>query len=435
MIVAGLMLSLSPAAGANAATTEPGTWYWDALHIQDAHDAGYTGKGVTIAVIDSPINPQVPTLVGANLVVTPSRCWDADGSLIPTTSTSLDPAGYDASHGTNVASLIVGTGAGYPGQTGVRGVAPDAKLLFYLGVPISGVASCFNKSGNESGSDVQAASITDAVRRGAQIISLSISGSSSSEIDYAIAKAEHAGVVLLFSYPNTSENILIGRAVMARSNGAITIGNSDSTGFVQPLDKADSGYTADIDVVGPGTDILTQGSPAAGWQAQSLERGTSFATPIVASFLAVVKQKYPKATGNQLIQTLINNTGTGNHPLVFNQSTGHGYGTASMTSMLKVDPAQYPDVNPLISNEPRFRPEAWLIANPISFEAYRKSNGIEPTAIAAATPSPTPKTDQSQSSAMGSVVLIGLVLGVTVVVVALAMGTIFFVKRRRQRHA
>ena len=68
------------------------------------------------------------------------------------------------------------------------------------------------------------------------------------------------------------------------------------------------------------------------------------ATPMVAGFLALARQKWPDATANQLLQlltkTALNNEGA------WNPYTG--YGVASLGAMLSTDPSQYPDENPLM---------------------------------------------------------------------------------------
>jgi subtilisin family serine protease len=71
--------------------------------------AGYTGAGVTVAVLDSGIDATHPDLAGQIAAV-----QDFTGSVVVG-----DPVG----HGTHVASTIAGTGAVH------RGVAPGAKLL------------------------------------------------------------------------------------------------------------------------------------------------------------------------------------------------------------------------------------------------------------------------------------------------------------------
>lgn len=59
-------------------------------------------------------------------------------------------------------------------------------------------------------------------------------------------------------------------------------------------------------------------------------------------------QKYPDATGNQMIQSLLHNTGSEDHPLEFDANDGFGYGTASLTRVLAADPLQYPDESSLL---------------------------------------------------------------------------------------
>ena len=71
--------------------------------------------------------------------------------------------------------------------------------------------------------------------------------------------------------------------------------------------------------------------------------GTSNATPLVAGFLALAKQKWPNATSNQILhlltKTALNNEGQ------WNKYTG--YGVAAIGPMLNTDPSQYPDENPI----------------------------------------------------------------------------------------
>jgi hypothetical protein len=124
--------SFAVAGSASADTNPAGLWYFDALHVQAAHDAGFTGKGVTVAFIEDQVNLGIPTLQGADVAVEPTpTCLTKSGKsvLYLATTTSI-------SHGINVLSMIVGSGNGYPGQTGVKGVAPGAKVLFYSFGPV-----------------------------------------------------------------------------------------------------------------------------------------------------------------------------------------------------------------------------------------------------------------------------------------------------------
>ncbi len=409
--VVGLLLGSGSAAMAE--TPQEGLWYFDVFHIQDAHDAGITGKGVTIAVLDSQINLDLPTLKGTNIEVQPSKCFDESGVLIPPTSTSLD-----ADHGTNVTSLIVGTGAGYAGQTGVKGVAPGAKVLYFMTGPPSAdgnIFECRGEGGAKYSGDIVADYVDSAVALGAQIISVSLGVSPVPELVDAVANAQHNGVVIVGSLAN---ELLTGDFITATwpatANGAVAVQRVDSDGNVK-MDVAGGQTEQDPNVVvaGPGGGILVQGFAADGsWETQRLANGTSYATPVVSSFLALVKQKYPKATGNQLIQTLINNTGVVDHPLGYSATSGIGFGIASATHMLKVDPTQYPDVNPLVQENSLWGPSAEMIAN--------GTNASTPT------PSATkpPEADRSMSwlvpVVIGGVIFLLLIIGVIILVVVLA---------------
>ncbi|MCW3725653.1 hypothetical protein, partial [Burkholderia cenocepacia] len=87
------MAFLAPSAAA-AGTAESGLWWFDRGDIQAAHDAGFDGSGVKVAVIDSQINPDVVGLRGADVTVRePSYCLDPSGRPYPATSTDY-VAGY-----------------------------------------------------------------------------------------------------------------------------------------------------------------------------------------------------------------------------------------------------------------------------------------------------------------------------------------------------
>ena len=72
-------------------------------------------------------------------------------------------------------------------------------------------------------------------------------------------------------------------------------------------------------------------------------KGTSFATPIVAGQIALARSRWPEASPNQILQ-LVTHSGL-NTNNEWNQYTG--YGALNMGAMMKNDPTQYPDENPL----------------------------------------------------------------------------------------
>lgn len=60
-------------------------------------------------------------------------------------------------------------------------------------------------------------------------------------------------------------------------------------------------------------------------------------------------QRWPDATGNQILQSLIRNTkGNASSGPKLDPEHKRGFGIVDPGKLLSVDPAQYPDVNPLL---------------------------------------------------------------------------------------
>jgi len=424
-VVVGLS-AIAPSA-AVAATAESGLWWFDRGNIQAAQDAGFDGSGVKVAVIDTQINPDVIGLRGADIeVAEPSYCFDAGGKPYPATSTDY----VAASHGTNVASMIVSTGDAPAGGAPIKGVAPGAKLLYYnSGGVLDGVespdsvwggdAECLLENGksiDDEGQDGLGRAISDAVDAGADIISISSSGGVDSVSQ--IAKAHAAGVVVVAAMSNDSGSA----GFPAAMNGVVAVQAFGEDGNIQVGDSGKPNQSDEVDIAGPGLNVLLQGS-AASWDEQVLGSGTSYAAPIVAGMLAVVKQKYPNATGPQLVQSLIHNTGTkGEHDPVWDRSGG--YGAASLTGMLAVDPTKYPDVNPL------FDPE-----DP---QAFPNLDDVERAAAALGTPTQTspPASDAPAPPSSDAPIAPWLIGGGAAVILLIIGGVIFAIvlMRRSRRH-
>jgi subtilisin family serine protease len=400
-VAAALLISAATVSPAVADPATDGFWYFDVFHIQNAHDDGITGAGVTIAVIDSQVNLEVPTLQGADIEVQPSTCWDDDGSQIPATSTDVS-----AQHATNIVSYLVGSGAGYSGQTGVKGIAPDAKVLFFsAGREIEGNASLCNTESGQPAYDLEQKSplgqaIFRAIDAKADIISISLAGTAHPYVELAIAHAVHEGIVVIAGLAN--EELELGDDFPSGYNGVVGVQSADSTATPQ------GGHVnARVDVLGPGVQVVWQGDTT--WEQQRYNQGTSIATPIVAGFVALVAQKYPEATGNQLIQSLIRNTGVDDHELFYDPSGSVGYGSASATHMLRVDPTQYEDENPLIADGES--PSREQIDNPVAEEDWDQ---LDPTVDE---PSPPAADGTWPLLAIGAAGLVLLALIVTLIIV------------------
>ncbi|MEV7610640.1 S8 family serine peptidase [Microbacterium sp. NPDC089320] len=411
-----LAAAIAVPSSATAAAASSGLWWFDRGKVQEAHDAGFDGSGITIAVIDSQINPDIIGLRGANVTVDDSSyCFDASGTAYPSVSAEYG----ESSHGTQVVSMIAGTGEAPAGGAPVEGVAPGAEVRFYSTGILDGVVGddggdveCLQENGEELGDDGRFAldrAISDAAADGADIIS--ISSGSSINMRQGLADAYAADAVVVAGMSN-EDGISLWPAGL---NGVVAVQAFGEDGKIQTGTNGKPNLADDVVVAAPGVGLLLQGTPDS-WDAQQIGSGTSFSTPIVAGFLAMVKQKYPDATAGQLIQSLIHNTGTkGEHEPEWNNSTG--YGAASLTGMLAVDPSKYPDVNPLFDTEDTY-------AQPSLSDVNAAKAALGGAQTASPTDEPGAEQPDQQASPMtpwiiGGIILLVLVIGGIILAIVL----------------
>ena len=80
---------------------------------------------------------------------------------------------------------------------------------------------------------------------------------------------------------------------------------------------------------------------------------------LVAGMLALARQKWPDATPNQILQSLVHSGLNPDHE--WNQKTG--YGAAALGSLVNDDPSQYPDENPILQKQGGSEPTAEEVAD------------------------------------------------------------------------
>ena len=314
-------LTLAPAP-AHADGAVPSQEYFSYYPLNTVHQKGITGKGVTIAVIDGPVDTSNPALKGAN-ITDKSRCTIQDS-----------PEGVR--HGTDMAIILVSP---------ISGVAPDATLYNYQASTGSTIS---NGSCDSNGDklDTTAALINQAVEDGAQIISISLSvNESTNELKWAITNAITKGVIIVAAAGN--EGHQDDTTQLGRYSGVVGVSaiNSDGT-FASYSNSADGMVTAAFG--GPyNTFDVNTGEPAT-------VHGTSISTPLVAGMLALARQKWPDATANQILQLLVHTGLNPDHD--WNKYTG--YGAAALGSLVNQDPSQYPDENPIIQKNGGSEPTA-----------------------------------------------------------------------------
>ena len=321
LALAAGVLTLAPAP-AHADGAVPSQEYFSYYHFDTARAKGYTGKGVTIAVIASPVDTSNPALKGAN-ITDKSRC-------------TIQSSAEGVRHGTDMAIILVSP---------ITGVAPDATLYTYQSSTATTTSngSCDSKGGRLN---TIGALINQAVEDGAQIISISQSVSeSSNELKWAVTNAITKGVIIVNSAGNGASDDNITQ--LGRYSGVVGVSaiNGDGT-FASYSNWADGMVTAAFG--GPYTtyDVNT-GEPVT-------VHGTSISTPLVAGMLALARQKWPDATANQFLQLLVHTGLNPNHD--WNKYTG--YGAAALGSLVNQDPSQYPDENPIIQKPGGSEPTA-----------------------------------------------------------------------------
>jgi subtilisin family serine protease len=274
-------------------------WNINAIGAPEAWAAGYSGQGVTVAVIDTGVDLDHPDLVN-NLFVNhgeiPGNGIDDDGNGFVDDVHGYDFADVDANpddvtgHGTHVAGIIAASRNGF----GATGVAPNATIL-----PVRVLGS------NGTGStNAVAAGIRYAAEMGADIINLSLGGGYSRAIDVAIDYAHSLGSLIVAAAGNESAAVPSFPArFSATDSNVISVGATSSSGALAGFSN-DVGGSGAIQVDAPGVGIF---STYVGGGFATLS-GTSMASPHVAGLAALMLSSNPSLTSPELRALLATGT-------------------------------------------------------------------------------------------------------------------------------
>lgn len=403
-------LAFAPIGAAAASAEQPSSWWYDVWGVAEAHAAGWNGEGVKVAVIDQQINTALPVFDGTNLAVDPKPLCKG-GHVVAKSDAAI--------HGSDMVALLVGNGEG---RGGIRGIAPRATVLFY------GIGATVDEDCEDD--DGVAGSVGEGIDRalagGARIISISLGVPLASADRRAVARALIRGTVVVAAVPNSLG--VVDRGWPWGYNGVVAVNAIDQKNRIQPDQKFAGALNVwtEATVVAPGVAF-----PSVDWTQYSSVTGASLATPLTAGVLALAAQKYPKATGNHLIQSLIHNTWRDDHPLERDTRDGYGYGAVSVRHMLREDPSQYSDVNPLMDKASGV-PDAQDLAEAASPSPTVVPAPRDPTLDSATTaplvPAATPGPSADELST-GSP-LLGFGVGAGVIVIAI--GAIVLVRRMKR---
>jgi subtilisin family serine protease len=303
------LLPVLPAATASAdSVRDQQQWVFTMLNVQPAWNVT-EGEGVTVAVIDSGVDPNVT---------------DLEGSVHPGPDyTGLHTSPGNASwgeHGTWMASIIAGHGhdGGFDGvgYDGIVGIAPKSSILSIRVIPDKGDPGyqAYNNEPEQQIQDELAKGIMTAVKDGAKVISMSIGYSApSGVVRAAIQDAYSHGVVLVASSGNSGDNdtqhATSGSSGMAPVSFPAEYPGVISVGAVTQQKTATSFSSGNLSVriAAPGKTVPAEGRNGLYYTVD----GTSPACALVAGVAALIESRYKGISPAQVTQAL---TSTAEHP-------------------------------------------------------------------------------------------------------------------------
>ena len=277
--------------------------------------AGYTGSGVTVAVVDTGIDDTHPDLAGR---VVAAQDFTGAGN-------TLDQVG----HGTHVAATIASNHGRY------RGVAPDVRLL--------SAKVCTDPFCPES---AILAGMQWAAEQRAKVVNMSLGGGDTPEQDPLEAAVEDLtarfGVLFVIAAGNSGGEQSVESPGSADS--ALTVGALDKAGALAPFSSRGpriGDFAIKPDITAPGVEIVAArskdgllGNPGESHLPLS---GTSMATPHVAGAAAILAQQHPTWTPGQLKAALMGSA-TASDIDVYAQGAGRLDVARAITGTLVADP-------------------------------------------------------------------------------------------------
>lgn len=252
--------------------TDPTSYRYQYMHDTVDSYAAWgvtTGKGVTVAVIDTGVKANHEDLPNLR------RVEVTNGN---------EPLGLEdaTGHGTHVAGII---GAAMGNGKGGAGIAPGAAILSLRVV---------NAAGYIFYDSALIAALRTAVKNGAQIVNISIGGTAYNAVfQKVINEAAEAGVTVVAAMGNDGTNCLNYPAGYDNVIGVVSVDRTNNR-------ASGSSYGTWGDVAAPGADIWSTYKNGS----YGPKSGTSMASPVVAGVAALYKSVHPDATPAQITARL-----------------------------------------------------------------------------------------------------------------------------------
>jgi serine protease AprX len=286
--------------------------------------AGYTGKNIDVAIIDTGVAPVSGLTDPAKVVVGPDLSFE---SQLDSTR-FLDTYG----HGTNMAGIIAGretaqaSGATYAADsTNFYGMAPDARLVSIKladhggAVDVTQMIAAIDwvvNNHNSNGMNIKVLNLSYGT--------MSKNDPASDPLSWASEVAWRSGVAVVASTGNDGDSV-VGLASPAYNPWIIAVGAQDTKGTATYADDSVPSFSERSasgqrppDLVAPGVGIVSLGVKGSnlydGYSSARIGNGfmrgngTSQAAAVVSGALALMLSKTPSTTPDDLKGTLLGNS-------------------------------------------------------------------------------------------------------------------------------
>ncbi len=312
-----------------------------------------TGKGITVAVIDTGVNMDHPDLIHAkwtNDAEIPYNNIDDDGNGYVDDVNGWDFYYEDSkpddmfNHGTHIAGLI----AAKDNDIGVIGVAPDSKIL-----PLK---VCHDNG--ECPADRIIEALDYALEKNVDVISIALGSPYYSHIlKSKIDEVTDAGIIVVASSGNGGLNELYYPAAFSR---VVSTGAVDKNEEVAYFSNTGEG----LDFVSPGVNI----NSTSGVDSYLTESGTSESAGILAGVFALAREYFNHPNGKELVAAA-KYTARDIRSVGYDTNTGYGLidldslFSLSIEDILTIDPKYFDDSNTElppedIEDNPNLNPQA-----------------------------------------------------------------------------
>jgi hypothetical protein len=251
-------------AAANSASASGEQYVATKLRLAEVHKIA-TGKGVTVAVIDSEVDKSHPEF----------------GNAIAEEFDAVGQPDKPHTHGTGMAGAIVA-------QSRLMGVAPGARTL-----AVHAFSTSTQQSPQATTQNI-VAGLDWALNKGARIVNMSFAGPYDPMLALAMKRASEKGAILIAAVGNAGpKSPPLYPAADPHVIGVTAIDEND-----QLYKGANVG--AQVAVAAPGVDVMVP-APADAYQ---LTTGTSVAAAHVSGVAALLLEKHPEADAQTILEVL-----------------------------------------------------------------------------------------------------------------------------------